>query len=538
VPTLSPVCRQRARYLTLSVIGILIFLVPTANASTRAYKACTHPVNMSIAYNDVVSCSATSITENDLYRFNATTGDRINIKILGPNGYYNNTCAEVLDPQGTQVWSGCGRPQYAGALTKTGQFTLHIWENGYNELMDYAFSLEREYPFSDRAVQLPYATNVNGSLRIAPDEDYYLVNGHSGDRVRIDATGPTGYYNNICMALVLHPANTTAASGCGSNTHFDVTFSATATYLLAVWENGQEEFADYSLQMTCMSGTCTNVTPTIAQMTTPAPGSVLASASITFNWSPGTGADNYWLDVGNNVGQGDISAGATSALSKVVSNLPCDGRTLYVQLWTRISNVWQTPARYTYTACNNGQALAQISSPTPGTVLPGTSATFTWNAVSGADQYWLDVGNTVTHGEIFGAATTAITQTVSGIPCDGRTIYVQLWTHVNGAWLGPQRYTYTAPATCSALIAQITSPLPGAALTFNWTSAAGATAYWLDVGTAAGQGNIFAGNVGTALSRTVTGIPTDGSTIYVQIWSQIGGQWYANRYSYSTVASR
>ena len=47
---------------------------------------------------------------------------------------------------------------------------------------------------------------------------------------------------------------------------------------------------------------------------------------------------------------------------------------------------------YTYTAVNYGQAT--ITSPTPGSTLTGTSATFTWSAGTGALSYSLWVGTT------------------------------------------------------------------------------------------------------------------------------------------------
>jgi len=37
------------------------------------------------------------------------------------------------------------------------------------------------------------------------------------------------------------------------------------------------------------------------------------------------------------------------------------------------------------------------------------------------------------------------------------------------------------------------------------------------------KGTFFAANVATATSQMVTGIPTTGQPIYVQLWSLIGG---------------
>src|SRR5579862_4277502 len=94
---------------------------------------------------------------------------------------------------------------------------------------------------------------------------------------------------------------------------------------------------------------------------------------------------------------------------------------------------------------------------------------------------------------------------------------------------------------CLPLLAAMSSPapgsvLPGSTLTFTWTSASYcATAYWLDVGTIQGQGNLFAsGNLATSVtSQTVNGIPTTGSVIYVRLWTQNNGSnWQYNDYTY------
>ncbi len=94
-------------------------------------------------------------------------------------------------------------------------------------------------------------------------------------------------------------------------------------------------------------------------------------------------------------------------------------------------------------------------SPSDGSTFSGSSVLFTWTQAPGADCYWLDVGNSVGQGDIFARQIPDTCQNGSGytswtvynIPTDGRIIYVQLWTHTNGAWQTPQRYTYHAYAT-------------------------------------------------------------------------------------------
>jgi hypothetical protein len=247
---------------------------------------------------------------------------------------------------------------------------------------------------------------------------------------------------------------------------------------------------------------------------------------ITFKWNPGVGADQYWLDVGTAVTQGNICAGATTVTQSTCSGIPTDGSIIYVQLWTHANGAW-TKIQYTYTAALLN-LRAQLTSPVNGSPLASPSTTFTWNAIAGADQYWLDVGTAVAQGNICALSTTNTQYTCNNIPVTalmssppsfsqlstsptfcwaGQTIYVQLWTHFPATgWQTPVRLTLSPPVAD----------------------------YWLDVGTALGQGNISAGVV-SGTCKTVT-IPTGLGTIYVQVWTRIPagtGAWYGPvRYTY------
>jgi hypothetical protein len=273
-----------------------------------------------------------------------------------------------------------------------------------------------------------------------------------------------------------------------------------------------------------------------AQISAPTPGTVLSTTAVTFSWNAVPGADQYWLDIGNSLGSGGLWAGALTATSQVVAGLPCDARTIYAQLYTHLNGGWQAPQRYTYTAASG--CSAAITSPPPGSALTTTTVAFSWSAAPGADQYWLDVGTSAGTGDIWNGALTGTSQSVSGLPCDGRTIHAQLYAHRNGAWLSPARYTYTAPNNC---MAQITSPAPGAILaattiTFSWNATSGADQYWLDVGNSVAVGDIWNGAL-TGTSQVVSGLVCDGRTIYAQLYTHRGGAWLApQRYTYTAPA--
>jgi subtilisin family serine protease len=78
----------------------------------------------------------------------------------------------------------------------------------------------------------------------------------------------------------------------------------------------------------------------------------------------------------------------------------------------------------------------------------------------------------------------------------------------------------------------ITSPapgstLPGASVTFQWTAnGAPVLEWWLTIGTSLGASNIYnSGSLGTGLSRTVNGLPTNGGQLFVRLYFRLGRGW-------------
>jgi len=86
-----------------------------------------------------------------------------------------------------------------------------------------------------------------------------------------------------------------------------------------------------------------------------------------------------------------------------------------------------------------------VPSPLPGSTLSDSLADFSWNAMSGATAYQLNVGTTPGGTNIFSGTTTGTSQTVGSIPCTdkvGGTIYVQLSIELSGSFLPATDFTY------------------------------------------------------------------------------------------------
>ena len=355
----------------------------------------------------------------------------------------------------------------------------------------------------------------------------------------IEYPGATAYWLDLGST---EGSNTYLDSGSLSSSTLSYSVSSLPTNGSTVWArwyynvSGAWSYIDYSY--TAFGGVPGG--DSIATMSSPPPNSMLTGSSVTFSWNAGVGESQYWLDVGTS-GFANKYYSASQGLdtSVTVNGLPTDGSTIIVTLYTEIAGIWYNNA-YTYTAASN--ALAVMQSPTPGTMLSGSSVAFTWSAGSGATAYYLDIGSSVGGNQYYsqneGTNTTA---TAGGLPTGaGITVYVTLYSLVGGTWQS-NAYTYQAynPATTAAVMS---SPMPGSTFTgssemFSWNPVAGAQAYYLDIGTSMGGNQIYSVNQGTNTSVTVSTLPTDGSQVYVTLYTELGGTWYNNQYNYTAVTA-
>jgi hypothetical protein len=113
-----------------------------------------------------------------------------------------------------------------------------------------------------------------------------------------------------------------------------------------------------------------------AQMTTPAPGSTLTAATVQFQWTGGTGVSQYSLDAGTTPGGTELwSQNEGTNLTVTVSGLPTTGAMIYVRLGSLMGAVWQYNS-YTYTAATFTSALAQMTTPAPGSTHTASTAQY------------------------------------------------------------------------------------------------------------------------------------------------------------------
>jgi hypothetical protein len=265
----------------------------------------------------------------------------------------------------------------------------------------------------------------------------------------------------------------------------------------------------------------------------PVPGSPLSGSTVTFQWTakeiPVT---EWWLYLGTSQGAKDLynSGSLGTSLSTTVSSLPTDGSIIFARLWYRMASGWKDiDAQY---AAGNQTGLPAFTSPTPGSPSTGSTVTFRWTANgSPVTEWWLYLGTSQGANDLYnsGSLGTSLATTVTGLPTDGSIIFARLWYRLAAGW---REIDAQYAAGNHGGLPAMTSPVPGSPLSgrtvnFQWAAnGVPVTQWWLYLGTSQGASDFHnSGSLGTSLSTTVTGLPTDGSIIFARLWYLLASGW-------------
>ena len=418
----------------------------------------------------------------------------------------------------------------------------------------------------------PTKTPVPASAAVISSPTNHCVLSGSSVTFTWNNAGALGYglqFGSSVGAGDLETTATLSASTFSYNKTSLPTNGSTVNVRLWTWLSTGWVYNDYSYTAwTAATATNTPVPPTATKTPVSSSGAVMSShpnhsllsgSSVTFSWN-NAGALGYGLQFGTSVGAGDLETTATlsgSTFSYSKTGLPTNGSTVYVRLWTWLSSGW-VYNDYSYTAVLSSAAV--IGSPENHSTFSGSSATFIWNNM-GALGYGLQFGTSVGAGDLETTATlpgTTLSYTKTGLPTNGSTVYVRLWTWLSSGWVYND-YSYTAwttglptntpttptptktPVPASAAV--ISSPtnhciLSGSSVTFTWNNA-GALGYGLQFGSSVGAGDLetTATLLASTNSYNKTGLPTNGSTVYVRLWTWLSSGWVYNDYSYTATTN-
>jgi hypothetical protein len=336
------------------------------------------------------------------------------------------------------VWNRRNGTGSSGGISPT--YTIPNWQQGIDMSVNQGSTTNRDLPDVAMVGENVYVRynnggsgNFGGTSCAAPLWAGFaaLVN----QQAAVNGAPPIGFINPAIYAIG-KGANYNSAfhdTTIGDNTSFrsPTRFYAVSGYDLCTgWgtPNGANLIASFTSTPTSTPTPTPTPTPNpAAQMLNPIPGSTFTSSSEIFSWSAGNGTNAYFLYVGNSAGASDIYSGNQFAnLSGTVSDIPTDGRTIYVRLSSYIPiRGWQSND-YTYTAFNVSTPTPTPSptpTPTPSpTPTPTATPTPTISPPSVQTMAANSVGNTST-------AINGMVSNDGGAPIDGHSF--SYWINPN-----------------------------------------------------------------------------------------------------------
>ncbi len=183
---------------------------------------------------------------------------------------------KLYDPNERNIFSGCtGVPfSYYVAqdmmLTTTGTYTIVVTENSAGTI-SYALALERLYPFAPNAQQINLSTQTPGDINPITDTNEFTFVSATTGMEEVSATVPGNASYNICMR-VYNPDGTKVQQNdvCTGvpfsyTIQIDFTPDENGTSMVFFYVSGNDGTQSYTLEVSCLLGTCgTSMIPDIA----------------------------------------------------------------------------------------------------------------------------------------------------------------------------------------------------------------------------------------------------------------------------------
>ena len=304
----------------------------------------------------------------------------------------------------------------------------------------------------------------------------------------------------------------------------------------AISFGNQTAAGTYTVVATRTNGGCTSNmsgSAVITVITTPAPPAATAGSNaqctqITANWSASASATGYFLDVS--------TVNTFASYVPGYNNLYVNNVTTYnvTGLTSGTTYYYRVRANNTCGTSGHSNVITYATSPsTPaapaanaGSNAQCTQFTANWSSSINATGYNLDVSTVNTFASYVPGyndlnVNNVTTYNVTGLT-SGTTYYYRIRAYNTcGASISSNVITYaTSPAAPSAPTANNGSNAQCTQITANWSSAANATGYYLDVSTVNTFASYVTGynnlNVNNVLTYNVTGL-TAGTTYYYRI---------------------
>lgn len=257
------------------------------------------------------------------------------------------------------------------------------------------------------------------------------------------------------------------------------------------------------------------------------PGGQLNSDTAVFTWPANPDAVYYQIRIGSTENASDLGAHIITDTQFSISDLPTDGRDVYVTiLYNGSDGRWRQGGSIRLSAVD--WPLARFSSHQEGDALSSDTATFQWQTDPDATQYQVLIGSESGNRDYGARVTTSTQYRMRNLPTDGRQFFVTLrYRSADDQWLTGHTISVVAVNWPSL---QIDSHQPGGVLQsdtaqFTWPANPDAAYYQIRAGSTERGLDLGAYNT-TDTQFSMSNLPTDGRDVLVTIlYSGSDGRW-------------
>ncbi|NOT56483.1 MAG: hypothetical protein HOP18_17940, partial [Deltaproteobacteria bacterium] len=220
---------------------------------------------MTVVYGNIIPCAISQIAESDVFRFQGTIGEVIQITLVDPAGS-GVAIAQIFDPTtvllGTLTPNGAPNVTSQLTLTKTGTYRVVVREEGDDQTASYKLAFQRVSPSLPDALALPVGSPQLNSVSPIGDSDVFLFSGRVGDTIQLTLTDLDSNGYKVPRAQVFDPLIPTPAligtilPDNGSGATLQRTLTRAGTYRVVVGAYYYNETVPYKLALQCIGGPC------------------------------------------------------------------------------------------------------------------------------------------------------------------------------------------------------------------------------------------------------------------------------------------
>ena len=457
------------------------------------------PVNIGLQWQDDLGACGYILSVGT----NAAANNLLNTVDVGKTGIYNFT--NDLTPNTT--YNVVVVPYFSDGPLSSG-CTVQSFTTGSHSALPECNEL---------TVPAPTATNMSVSTSL----EWSAANGADGYYLNVGtSTGGTDIVNNLDVV----GGNSTSYDFSSDLPHNTVVYVTILPYNIEGMASGCNEFS-----FTTAAATEVPTVPNCTNITNPMDGATDVGINTNITWDAVTGADGYYVNIGTTSGGTELvnNANVSGTGYNPATDFPED-TLIYVSVvpYNSVGNATGcSETSFTTQTLATAPGCATNITPANGTADIAVDANITWDAVSGADGYYVNIGTTSGGTELVDNANVSGTgyNPATDFP-EGTVIYVSVVPYNSvGNATGCSETSFTTQTLATVPnCATITIPTNGAtdvsiSTNITWNAVSGADGYYINIGTTSGGTELVDNaDVSGTSYNPITDFP-EGTVIYVSV---------------------